>query len=163
MASEPSAIAGAGGKPVVQWENPRRADVQRPTGRYNPPMKSVIAIAPLLASLTFSTILQAQAPAAPPPQGARGGAPAPLAVPNPTYVSIPMEITVDRPAAEMWKRVGSRDIGEWLRVMHVSGKDGEIGGAIGGQRSARRQTELSHTYLRKPVRGDAHAPSITAR
>src|SRR2546428_3256652 len=31
--------------------------------------------------------------------------PAAPAVPAPTYVTIPLEITVDRPAAEVWKRV----------------------------------------------------------
>ncbi len=118
-------------------------------------MKSAIAIVPLLASLTFSTMLQAQAPAAPPPQGARGGAPAPLAVPNPTYVSIPMEITVDRPAADVWKRVGKYcDIGEWLRVTctMLSGKDGEIGAVRSvGNEVLVGKTELSYTYT-QPVR-----------
>ena len=38
------------------------------------------------------------------PQGtpASGGP----AVANPTYASIPMEIAVNRPAAEVWKRIG---------------------------------------------------------
>ena len=45
---------------------------------------------------------------------AQGQAQAPLAIPTPNYVSIPMEITVNRPAAEVWKRVGKYcDIGEW--------------------------------------------------
>jgi hypothetical protein len=30
----------------------------------------------------------------------------PLQTPNPHYVSIPLEIAVNRPAAETWKRVG---------------------------------------------------------
>lgn len=30
-------------------------------------------------------------------------APAPLAVSNPNYVSIPLEITVNRPAADVWE------------------------------------------------------------
>jgi hypothetical protein len=41
-----------------------------------------------------------------------------------------METTVNRPAAEVWRRVGKYcDIGEWLRTTCtiVSGKDGEIG------------------------------------
>jgi hypothetical protein len=33
---------------------------------------------------------------------AQGRGPAPLAIPNPTYVSIPMEVMVNRPAAEVW-------------------------------------------------------------
>src|SRR5215469_12722392 len=78
-----------------------------------------------------ATLLYAQVPTAPQGQSGRAGAPAALAVPNPTYVSIPMEVEVDRPAAEVWKRVGKYcDIGEWLRIANctiLSGKDGELG------------------------------------
>jgi Polyketide cyclase / dehydrase and lipid transport len=82
-------------------------------------------------------------------------APAPLAVPNPTYVSIPMEIMVNRPAAEVWKRVGKYcDIGEWLQVpcTITSGKDGEVGTirSIGSEILVGK-TELSYTYT-QPVR-----------
>ena len=66
---------------------------------------------------TFSTAF-AQAPTPPP-----------LQTPNPHYTSIPLEITVNRPAAEVWKRVGKYcDIKEWLQVDCVitSGKDDEI-------------------------------------
>ncbi len=78
-----------------------------------------------------------------------------LAVPNPTYVTIPLEITVNRPAAEVWKRVGKYcDIGEWMRIQCTitSGKDGEIGAV----RSVVNEvlvgkTELSYTYT-QPVR-----------
>jgi Polyketide cyclase / dehydrase and lipid transport len=89
---------------------------------------------------------------------ASGQAPAPVyVVANPTYVSIPMEITVNRPAAEVWKRVGKFcDIGEWLQVQCtiLSGKDGEIGAV----RSVANEvlvgkTELSYTYT-QPVRAD---------
>src|SRR5437762_5623561 len=81
--------------------------------------------------------------------------PVPYAVPNPTYVSIPMEIIVNRPAAEVWKRVGKYcDIGEWMRIpcTITSGKDGEFG-AI---RSVANEvlvgkSELSYTYT-QPVR-----------
>jgi len=81
----------------------------------------------------------------------------PYAIPNPTYVSIPMEITVNRPAAEVWKRVGKFcDIGEWLRIpcTITSGKDGEFGAV----RSVASEvlvgkTELSYTYT-QPVRTD---------
>jgi hypothetical protein len=77
------------------------------------------------------------------------------AVANPTYVTIPMEITVDRPAAEVWKRIGKYcDIGEWLRVpcTITSGKDGEVGTvrSIGGEILVGK-TELSYTYT-QPVR-----------
>src|SRR6202046_2065097 len=82
-------------------------------------------------------------------------APAPLAIPNATYVSIPMEITVNRPAAEVWKRVGKYcDIGEWLQIpcTITSGKDGEFGVTRSvGSEILVGKTELSYTYT-QPVR-----------
>ena len=84
-------------------------------------------------------------------------APAPLQVPNPTYVTIPMEVTVNKPAADVWKRVGKYcDISEWLQIptgcQITAGKDGEIGAV----RSVANEilvgkTELSYTYT-QPVR-----------
>jgi hypothetical protein len=80
--------------------------------------------------------------------------PAPVSnvVPNPTYISISREVTINRPAAEVWKRVGKFcDITEWwpaqLPCKILSGKDGEIGAV----RSAAGEilvgkTELSYTY-----------------
>jgi hypothetical protein len=66
-----------------------------------------------------------------------------------------MEIAVNRPAAEVWKRVGKYcDIGEWLRVACTitAGKDGEVGAV----RSVVNEvlvgkTDLSYTYT-QPVR-----------
>jgi hypothetical protein len=93
--------------------------------------------------------LSAQAPAAAP-------APADVTVvASPTYVSIPMEIMVNRPAAEVWKRIGKYcDIGEWIQIpcTITSGKDGEFGAV----RSVANEilvgkTELSYTYT-QPVR-----------
>ena len=107
------------------------------------------------ASLTVGALVFAQAPAPPPAQSGRGGTPAPLAIPNPNYVSIPMEIAVDRPAPDVWKRVGKYcDIGEWLRVncTIVSGKDGEVGAVRSvGNEVLVGKTELSYTYT-QPVR-----------
>ena len=90
----------------------------------------------------------AQAPAA-------GAAPVSNVVANPTYTSIPLEIAVNRPAADVWKRIGKYcDIGEWLRIncTITSGKDGEFGAV----RSVANEvlvgkTELSYTYT-QPVR-----------
>src|SRR4051812_15885245 len=87
---------------------------------------------------------------------AQGGrAPAPLAIPNPTYVSVPMEITVNRPAAEVWKRIGKYcDIGEWARIQCTitSGKDGEFGAVRSiGNEILVGKTDLSYTYT-QPVR-----------
>jgi Polyketide cyclase / dehydrase and lipid transport len=83
--------------------------------------------------------------------------PAPLAVPNPTYVAIPMEIMVNRPAAEVWKRVGKYcDIGEWLQVpcTITSGKDGEVGTTRSiGREILVGKTELSYTYTQPVAEG----------
>jgi hypothetical protein len=82
-------------------------------------------------------------------------APVSTVVANPTYVSIPMEIMVNRPAAEVWKRVGKFcDIGEWLQVpcTITSGKDGEFGTTRSiGSEILVGKTELSYTYT-QPVR-----------
>ena len=93
----------------------------------------------VLAFACFATTAAAQAPAPPP-----------LQVPNPTYISIPLEIAVNRPAAEVWKRVGKYcDIGEWFRIACTitSGKDGEFGAvrSVAGEILVGK-TELSYTY-----------------
>jgi hypothetical protein len=82
-------------------------------------------------------------------------APVSTAVASPTYVSIPMEIAVNRPAAEVWKRVGKYcDISEWFRIpcTITSGKDGEFGAVRSvGNEVLVGKTELSYTYT-QPVR-----------
>ena len=80
---------------------------------------------------------------------------APAGAAHANYVSIPMEVTVDRPAAEVWKRIGKYcDIGEWMQVpcTITSGQDGEIGAVrtVGNEVLVGR-TELSYTYT-QPVR-----------
>src|SRR5262245_58711517 len=92
----------------------------------------------------------------------RGQAPGPTTAPsgivvaNPTYVSIPLEVMVNKPAADVWKRIGKYcDIAEWLQIPTctiTSGKDGEFGAV----RSVANEilvakTELSYTYT-QPVR-----------
>src|SRR5690348_10813998 len=83
------------------------------------------------------------------------GQQAPLAIPNPHYETIPMEVTVNRPAAEVWKRIGKYcDIGEWARIpcTIISGKDGEFGAVRSvGNEILVGKTELSYTYT-QPVR-----------
>ena len=107
--------------------------------------KRMTRAAALLAAAMLPAFAFAQP--APPP-----AAPVSSAVANPTYVTIPMEIAVDRPAAEVWKRVGKYcDISEWLQIAAgckiTSGTDGEIGAVrtIGGEVLVGR-TELSYTY-----------------
>jgi len=97
------------------------------------------AAAIVAAAMTGLSSAAAQAPAPPP-----------LQVPNPTYVSIPLEIDINRPAADVWKRVGKYcDIGEWLRIncTITSGKDGEFGAvrSVAGEILVGK-TELSYTY-----------------
>lgn len=84
-------------------------------------------------------------------------APASNVVANPTYVSIPMEVAVNKPAADVWKRVGKYcDISEWLQIPAgckiTAGTDGEIGAVrtIGSEILVGK-TELSYTYT-QPVR-----------
>jgi hypothetical protein len=67
-----------------------------------------------------------------------------------------MEVDVNRPAAEVWKRIGKYcDISEWLRIPNctiLSGKDGEIGAVRSvGNEVLVGKTELSYTYT-QPVR-----------
>ena len=104
----------------------------------------------LAVCLAGTASAQAPAPAAAPPPAQSSSA-----VAAPTYVTIPLEITVDRPAAEVWKRIGKYcDIAEWFQVACTitSGKDGEVGAV----RSVANEvlvgkTELSYTYT-QPVR-----------
>jgi hypothetical protein len=104
-----------------------------------------------LAVICLNGPAAAQAPAQP-AQVAPADA---TVVANPTYVSIAMEIMVNRPAAEVWKRVGKYcDIGEWFQLpcTITAGKDGEVGAV----RSVASEvlvgkTELSYTYT-QPVR-----------
>jgi len=105
-----------------------------------------------------SPIAFAQTPPAP-----AQSAPAPAAgdsvivVEKPTYVSITLETTVNRPAAEVWKRVGSYcAIGEWFQFAKgctiVAGTENELGAvrSIANEVMVAK-TELSYTYT-QPVR-----------
>jgi len=103
-----------------------------------------------LAIAGFLGVAAAQTPA-PTPQ-ATGPA-----VASPTYTSIPLEITVNRSAADVWKRIGKFcDIGEWLQIpcTITSGKDGEFGAvrSVAGEVLVGK-TDLSYTYT-QTVRND---------
>ena len=77
----------------------------------------------------------------------------------PNYVSIPMQIDVKRPAAEVWKRIGKYcDIAEWLQIPSgcqiTSGKDGEVGAVrTVGREILVGKTELSYTYTQPVYEG----------
>ena len=111
---------------------------------------AAVAVGLALAVFVASTAhTQTPAPAAPPPSTS-------IVVASPTYVSIPMEITVNRPAAEVWKRIGGYcAIAEWFQIPNCTitqGKEGEFGAV----RSVANEvlvgkTELSYTYT-QPVR-----------
>ena len=98
-----------------------------------------------IACLTGSVLAQAPAPAAA----------VSTVVANPTYLSIPMEIDVNRPAADVWARIGKYcDIGEWFQIpcTITSGTDGEFGAvrSVANEILVAR-TPLSYTYT-QPVR-----------
>ena len=108
-----------------------------------------------LAIVSLAGAAHAQTPApAPVPAAAAATS---VAVANPTYASIPLEIVVNKPAADVWKRIGKFcDIGEWLQIpcTITSGKDGEFGAvrSVAGEVLVGK-TELSYTYT-QTVRND---------
>jgi hypothetical protein len=100
--------------------------------------------------ISFVTSAAAQAPAA------SGQGDSVIVVEKPTYVTINLETTVNRPAAEVWKRVGKWcDVSEWLQIAAgckiVSGKDGEVGAVrtVANEVIVAR-TEFSYTYTQTP-------------
>ena len=103
-----------------------------------------------VGGLASSAYPQAAAPAA--PTGS-------VVVASPTYTSSQMEITINRPAAEVWKRIGKYcDVSEWLQIPAgckiTSGTDGEFGAVrtVGAEVLVGR-TELSYTYAQTPKEG----------
>jgi hypothetical protein len=115
------------------------------------PLRMMAAVALALALPALALAQQTPAAPAPPP------GPPPLAVPNPVYVTIPMEIAVNKPAADVWKRVGKYcDIAEWFQIAAgctiTSGVDGEVGSVRSvGAEILVGKTPLSYTYT-QPVR-----------
>ena len=88
-----------------------------------------------VAGMASAAYPQAAAPAA--PTGS-------VVVASPTYTSIQMEITINRPATEVWKRIGKYcDVSEWLQIPAgckiTSGTDGEFG-AVRTDRCRQSQT-----------------------
>ena len=119
--------------------------------------------AAMLCTSSLNLTVYAQAPA-----------PAALQVPNPKYAAIPMEITVNKPVAEVWKRVGKYcDIAEWLNLACTmqSGQDGEVGAvrSLAGGRILEilvAKTEYSYTYaqpVREGVAYDMYHGTLEAR
>jgi hypothetical protein len=77
----------------------------------------------------------------------------------PNYYRLELEITVEKPAAEVWSKIGGYcDIGEWLDVdCEITQGDGGIGtvrvlrGTVVEPMTA--QTELSYGYTQPVVEG----------
>ena len=118
---------------------------------------STLVCAAVLWGVAMIT-LNAQAPAQPPQGGSTAPPPADEhVIANPNYVSIHLEVDVNRPAADVWKRVGKYcDIGEWFQVAAgckiLSGTDGEVGAVRSiANEVLVAKTELSYTYT-QPVR-----------
>src|SRR6267154_6446405 len=119
----------------------------------------------LLCSLTAFTCMTGLA-------AAQAPAPAPMQTPNPSYATVVMEIDVNRPAAEVWKRVGKYcDIGEWFQMAApctiTSGTDGQFGAvrSVANEILVGR-TELSYTYtqpVREGVRYNMYHGTLEAR
>jgi hypothetical protein len=111
------------------------------------PMKAAV-----FAALAISAAVAGSASAQPP-------APPKLATESPNYVSIPMQIDVKKPAAEVWKRIGKYcDIAEWLQIpagcQITSGKDGEVGAVrTVGREILVGRTELSYSYTQPVYEG----------
>ena len=83
-----------------------------------------------------------------------------IVVESPTYTFIPMEIDVDRPAAEVWARIGGYcDIGEWFGIpcTITSGTGDEFGSvrSVANEVLVGR-TELSYTYTQTPREGQPY-------
>lgn len=112
-----------------------------------------IVVAVLMCSVPAAALAQTPAVPAQPATAAQPAAPnANIVVENPTYTTIPLEIDVNRPAAEVWARIGKYcDIAEWLQIpagcKMLSGAEGEVGSV----RSVANEvlvgkTQYSYTY-----------------
>jgi hypothetical protein len=112
-----------------------------------------IVVAALMCGVPAAAVAQAPAAPAQPKIVAQPASPnANIVVENPTYTTIPLEIDVNRPAAEVWARIGKYcDIGEWLQIptgcKMLSGSEGEVGSV----RSVANEvlvgkTQYSYTY-----------------
>jgi hypothetical protein len=121
----------------------------RPVRRGEDPMMSRVAgTAAVLASVFYAvSAANGQTPA----EASRSSA-----VASPTYVSLYMEVTVNRPAADVWKRFGGYcAVAEWMKnpCTITSGKDGELGAVrtLGGGEVLVGKTPASYTYT-QPVK-----------
>jgi len=78
------------------------------------------------------------------------------AVASPTYSALHLEVTVNKPAAEVWKQFGGYcAVAAWMKTecTITSGKDSELGAVrtLGGGEVLVARTPLSYTYT-QPVK-----------
>lgn len=99
----------------------------------------------------------AQTPAAP-PAALPPGPTAPLAIAQPAYTTLVLELDVNRPAKQVWARIGKFcDLGEWMGMpcKITQGDDYALGSVRvlgnGIVEMLVSKTELSYTYT-QPVR-----------
>jgi hypothetical protein len=120
-----------------------------------PAAAAAVAVSALLAAApALAQPAPAPAPAAlPAPPSASAPPTAPLAIPEPHYVTQRLEIVVKAPAQRTWDRIGHFcDLAEWLPrpCTIVSGKDGELGAQRafpgGTVEAIVAVTPLSYTY-----------------
>ncbi|HEV7691836.1 MAG TPA: hypothetical protein VGO52_13460 [Hyphomonadaceae bacterium] len=136
-ASALAALSGCAGAPEA-------TSSAKPDPTYAAPMAQPAPPAPVVAA----------APPAPAAPAVRARI---ESVEKPNYVSIPMEITVNKPAKDVWARIGKYcDIGEWFQIATgctiTAGKDGEFGAVrTVGSEILIGKTELSYGYT-QPVR-----------
>jgi hypothetical protein len=111
-----------------------------------------------ICALTVACLAATATAQAPAQGGAAANPNANIVVDNPTYTTVgPLTITVNRPVAEVWKRIGPYcAIGEWAQIpggcKMLSGNEGDVGAV----RSVATEimvakTEYSYTYT-QPVR-----------
>jgi hypothetical protein len=113
--------------------------------------KSVCHAAWAFAVASMVASIGAQAPVAPAQGGAVTGVTTTTIV-APPNISIRLEVPVNRPAAEVWNRVGKFcDVGEWLQLPSPcalsSGRDGEVGAVRGGPEIFVGVSQLSYTLM----------------
>lgn len=110
--------------------------------------RTIVAGALVLAAFTSTGAAQAPTAAAQAPTAPNAS----IVVDNPTYLVIPLATAIDRPAAEVWKRVGKYcDIAEWLQISAGCKMLSGIEGEVGSIRSVANEvlvgkTEFSYTY-----------------
>ena len=106
--------------------------------------KHIVAVAALaMAGLMAAASAQAQV-------SAQGDST--IVVEKPNYVTIALETTVNKPVADVWKRIGGYcTISEWLQIAAgckiLSGTDNEVGAvrSVGGEVLVGK-TQYSYTY-----------------